>query len=84
LLVEDRHDDFHGGAVVLLVGVDRYPAPVVGDGHRPVLVDAHLDGVAVPGQRLVDGVVHDLVDEMMEAASVRRADVHRRTLLDGF
>ena len=40
--------------------------------------------VGMAGQRLVDGVVDDLVDHVMEAgAIVRIADVHARTLPDG-
>ena len=36
----------------------------------------HLDRVVVARQRLVDGVVDDLVDEVVEAARAGRADVH--------
>ena len=39
-----------------------------------------LDAVAVAGQRLVDGVVDRLVDEMMQTVGAGIADVHRRTL----
>jgi hypothetical protein len=34
--------------------------------------------------RLVDRVVDDLVDEVVQAARPRRADVHAGTLADGF
>ena len=39
--------------------------------------------VAVAGQRLVDGVVHDLPHEVVQAALAGRADVHARPLADG-
>ena len=64
--------------------IDRDAATVVPDGYRAVVVQDDLDSVTVPGERLVNGVVDDLVDEMMETASVRLPDVHRRTLLNGF
>ena len=35
-----------------------------------------------PAERLVDGVVDDLVDEVVEAAGARRADVHARAQPD--
>ena len=35
-----------------------------------------LDAVVAAGERLVDGVVDDLVDEVVEAARAGRADVH--------
>jgi hypothetical protein len=41
-------------------------------------VDLHQDRLAVPGQRLVDGVVDDLIDEMVQPARVVPADVHAR------
>ena len=42
-----------------------------------------LDRVAVARERLVDGVVDDLVDEVVEAALAGRADVHPGTLANG-
>jgi hypothetical protein len=54
-------------------------AAVVDDGDRVVDVDEDFDGVAVPGEGLVDGVVDDLVDQMMEARLAGGADVHRGT-----
>ena len=45
-----------------------------------VRVDGHGDLGAEPGERLVDGVVNDLVDKVVQAARARRADVHARAL----
>ena len=55
---------------------DRDPAAVVGDGHPGVGSDGDGDVVAVTLERLVDGVVDDLVDEMVEPAKAGGADVH--------
>jgi hypothetical protein len=81
--VEDGQDDLSGRPLLLLVHVDGDAAAVVRDGHPVVRVQADLDRVAVPGQRLVDGVVHDLVDEMVQAALTRGADVHAGPLPNG-
>jgi hypothetical protein len=55
----------------------RAPVP-----HRDgvVRVEDYLDAVVATGERLVDGVVDDLEDEMMEAARPSRPDVHPRSL----
>ena len=78
--VKDGQDDLGRGALLLGVLVDRDAAAVVDHGDRLVGVDRDLDVVAVAGQRLVDGVVDDLVDDVMEAAGPGRADVHARAL----
>ena len=40
--------------------------------------------VAVAGERLVDGVVDDLVDEVVQTARAGRADVHAGALANRF
>ena len=59
-------------------------AAVVQHGAGAVLVDGNADGVAVAGQSLVDGVVDDLLHKVMQAALVRRTDIHAGALSDGF
>ena len=81
--VQDRQDDLDGGLALLLHRRDGDAAAVVDHGDRVVRVDRHLDAVAVAGERLVDGVVHDLVDQVMEPAHTGRADVHARALAHG-
>ena len=53
-------------------------APVA-DGDGVVRMEANLDALVSPRERLVDGVVDHLVDEMVEPARTRRADVHPRS-----
>ena len=55
---------------------DGDAAAVVGHGHPGVGRDGDGDVVAVPLERLVDGVVDDLVDQMVEPAKAGGADVH--------
>src|SRR6185503_9154249 len=74
--VQRRHDHFHRGAVLGGVDVDGNAAAVVLDTHVQVLVDDDFDVAAVAGQRLVDRVVDDFVDEMVNAVDVGAADVH--------
>ncbi len=62
--------------------LDRDAAAVVGHRDRVVLVDRDVDAVAVARERLVDGVVHDLVDEVVQPAHADVADVHGGALAD--
>ena len=82
--VELCHDDLGRRDLLLVVEVGGNAAAVVGDRHRAVAVEHHLDGVAIAGQRLVNRVVDDLVDHVVEArAVVGVADVHARPLAHG-
>jgi hypothetical protein len=80
--VEHRDDDFRRG-LAALVAVGRDAAAVVDHCERPVDVDRDVDLIAVAGQGLVDGVVDDLVNEMVQAGRAGGADVHRRPLAHG-
>ena len=78
------HDDLGRRNTLALVNVDRNAAAVVahGDGAVGVEHDLHRGGVA--GERLVDGVVDDLVDHVMQAGAVIGvADIHARPLAHG-
>src|SRR5437868_6579202 len=57
-------------------------AAIVLHRHGSVGVDGQLDGLRVAGERLVDGVVHDLVHEVVQALGADPADVHVRALAD--
>ena len=81
--VELRQDDRERRQALLLDHVDRDAAAAVAHGDRVVGVDRDLDRVVVARHRLVDGVVDDLVDEVVEAAQTGRADVHPGPQADG-
>ncbi len=74
--VQHREHDLGRRALLLLVHAHGNAAAVVGDRDGVVGVDRDLDVIALAGECLVDGVVHDLVDEVMQAAHACRADVH--------
>ncbi len=62
--------------------LDRDAAAVVDDLDPALGQDAHDDGVAVAGQRLVDSVVNHLVHQVVQSALTGGADVHARALAD--
>ena len=83
--VEDGEDDLdggHGHAVDGLV-VDRDAAAVVDNGDGVVDMDGDVDAGRVAGERFVDGVVDDLVDEVVQPLLAGGPDVHRGTFADG-
>ncbi len=78
--VQHGQHDLDGRLALGLVHVDRDAATVVDDAHRAVRQDRDDDRVAVAGERLVDGVVDDLVHEVVQTARSGRADVHAGAL----
>ena len=82
--VEHRQHHFERRFALLLVVVGRNTAAVVPDGDGVVLVDRHVDVGAVARQRLVDRVVHDLVNQVVETLLADVADVHGGTLAHRF
>jgi hypothetical protein len=59
-------------------------AALIDDRDGVVRVDRDGDGVIAAGERFVDRVVDDLVDEVMETAHTGGADVHAGALAYGF
>ena len=77
------HDDL-GRRDAFAVHVDGNAAAVVAHRDRAVGVEHDLHRGGVAGQRLVDGVVDDLVDHVMQArAVIGVADIHARPLAHG-
>ena len=77
--VEHRENDLHGGhglAVGQGLVVDRNAAAVVDDGDGVVDMDGDVDARGIAGERFVDRVVDDLVDQVMQTHFAGRADVH--------
>ena len=73
------HDDL-GSGVPLLMHIHRDSAPVVAHRGPAITVQGHHDFMAIAGQGLVDGVIHHLVNHMMQPGSVIGVtDVHSRT-----
>ena len=81
--VQHGQHDLDGRLALLLHRRDGDAAAVVDDRDRVVRVDRDVDAVAVAGERLVDGVVDDLVDQVVQPAHAGRADVHARALAHG-
>src|SRR5262249_57081194 len=68
----------------LLLGVllDRDAAAVIAHAEAAVDVNANVDEVTEPGQRLVNAVGDQLVDEVVQPLGPRVTDVHAGALAD--
>src|SRR5581483_7267711 len=84
--VQLGHDDLSGGNLLTVDvhGVNGNTTAVVNHRDRIVDVDGDFDLVGESGERLVNGVIDDFVDEMVQTHFAGRSDVHCRTFADGF
>ena len=61
--------------------IHRDAAAIIRDGYRLIGMNGDHHAVTMPGEGLVDGVIHDLEHHMVQAAAVIGiADVHPRPL----
>ncbi len=81
--VQLGHDDLGRRDTFALMDVGRDAAAVVAHCHRAIRIERRGDCGCVAGERLVDGVVDDLVDHVVQArAVIGVADIHTRALAD--
>ncbi len=81
--VQPGHDQLDAGQPAPGLVVHRDAAAVVAYLGRAVGVQGDLDAGAMPGERLIDGIVDDLPQAVHQAALVGRPDVHARALAHG-
>ena len=81
--VQLGHDDLDGRSAGG-VHLDGDATAVIDDLDATVGQQGHLDLARVTGHRLIDGVVHDLPHQVVQAARTGRTDVHAGALADSF
>ena len=82
--VQLGQDDLRSGDAFGGMDLGRDAAAVVFDRDAAVDVDRHCNGVALAGQRFVDGVVDDFKHQVVQPPLGRITDVHARPLAHGF
>jgi hypothetical protein len=82
--VQRGEDDLYRLALLHRVQTDGDATAVVDDPDAAVGKDRDVDLVAVTGQRLIDRVIHHLVDQVVQAPLAGGADVHAGALANGF
>jgi hypothetical protein len=78
--MESGHHDFCGWAFLEWVLTNWNAATVIDHSDAAVLVDEDRDFLAEAGYGLIYRVIHDFVNEMMQAIGSSSPDVHRRSL----
>lgn len=81
--VQHGVNDLECGLARLLLYIDGYAAAVIRDADDVPRLYDDLDIVAVARQRFVDGVVHDLVHEVVQTGGRGRAYIHAGPEPDG-
>ena len=76
--VEDGKYYLQSGFTGLGLNVNRNTPAIVGDSDGVARVDGDGDIGAVAGQGLVDGVVHNLIHQVVQAGLRGGADIHAR------
>ena len=74
--VQLSHHHFHAGTVFSRDHVDRNTTAVVVDANAVVWQNGDFNMACVAGKGFVDGVVDDLVDQVVQAAWAGGTDVH--------
>ena len=82
--VEDCIDHLQGRPAGLGLNVHGNAPAVVGDGDGLPRIDGDRNVLAIPGQGLVNGIVHDLIDQVVQTGDGGGADIHTWPFPDRF
>ncbi len=82
--MEDGENDFQSGLAGLGLDIHGDTTAVISDGDGIAGVNGDGDILAIAGQSLIDGVIHDFIDQMVQARRGRGADIHTGPFPDGF
>ena len=77
--VDFGQDHFKALLTAVSMDVDRDASSVVDDRDRTIGMQRDVDIATVAGHRLVDRIIHDLVDQMMQPARRCVTNIHPRT-----
>ena len=78
--VQNGENNFQSTLAGLLLNVYGDAAAVIGDGDDIPLLNANLNVVTEPGQGLIDGVIHNFINQVVQTRGGGGADVHARPL----
>ena len=82
--VQHGHDDLNSGLVLGGVLIHGNTATVILYANSTISLDGHVNFGGVAGERFVDRVIYDLVDQVVQTALSGRANVHAGALTNRF
>ena len=82
--VQHGHDNLNGGLVLGGVLIHGDTAAVVLHADGAVSLNGHVNFGGVAGERLIDRVIYNLVDQVVQTALSGRANVHAGALTNRF
>ena len=76
-----RHDHFGCRNALFSVNINRNAPAIISDRHRPILIQLYLDNVTMPGKRLINRIIDNLIDHVMQpGAIIGVANIHAGAL----
>ena len=82
--VQHGHDDLNSGLVLGGVLIHGNTAAIILYANSTISLDGHVNFGGVAGERFVDRVIYDLVDQVVQTALSGRANVHAGALANRF
>src|SRR5699024_4377085 len=76
--MKDGKHHLHGRNPFFLVDSHRNSPPVIPDSDGVIFVDIYLNGIAVARQGLINGIIYNLIYQMVKALGGSASDVHTR------
>ena len=77
--MQPGEDHFNTGNAQFRMNVYRHTAPIIFDRSAAILMKLHTNAPGKAVCHLVDRIIHDLPEQVMQAACTGRTDVHTRT-----
>ncbi len=80
--MQGGHHHLEGALFLFRMDIHRDTTPVILHGHGAIRMDGYDDLVANPSQGFINGVIHHLVDQVVQRLQIRAAHVHPRAPAD--
>ena len=78
--MQNRHHNFKSALVLFRHNVNRDSASIILNCTGSVLVQCDRDVFTESGKSFINGVVHNLIDKMVQTTGIGTADIHGRAL----